>query len=235
MSNLKKKEWEESFVRGENFIYYPKEETVKFINRFIKKKKSVEEYIQLIDSSQNLTALDFGCGIGRITILLHEFEIEGYGIDISKNAILESHKLAKHFGFNLENYLQVFDGTKIPFEDNYFDFTISEGVLDSMNFNLAKQLILEIDRVTKKYLFLSLISAESSHIFSQIENNNLFDGEIEVLEAHEKGTIQSLFSKNKIKELIKDTNFKIKWCELHIVKEHNHKYEHGRWHLVLEK
>ena len=235
MSNIKKEAWEKSFLKGENFIYYPKEETVRFINRFVKKKKSLKEYVQLIDSSQNLRALDFGCGIGRITILLHEFEIEGYGIDISKNAILESLELAKHFGFNLENYFQVFDGNKIPFEGNYFDFTISEGVLDSMNFDLAKKLVKEIDRVTKKYLFLSLMSAENSNVFSQIKNKSLFDGELEVLEAHEKGTIQSLFSKKKIVELIKNTNFKIKWCELHKVKEYKNKYEHGRWYLVLSK
>ena len=33
MFDIKKKNWEESFSRGENFIFYPKEETVKFINR----------------------------------------------------------------------------------------------------------------------------------------------------------------------------------------------------------
>ena len=33
-----KKNWEASYSRGENFIYYPKEEIVKFLNRFIKKK-----------------------------------------------------------------------------------------------------------------------------------------------------------------------------------------------------
>ena len=144
MFDTKKEKWEESYGRGENFMYYPKEETVKFLNRFVKKKKSLEEYVQLIDSPEKLRGLDFGCGIGRMTILLHEFDIDGYGIDISQNAIIEGKKLSKHFGFNLESYLQAYDGEKIPFDDNYFDFTISEGVLDSMPFELAKKLIKDI-------------------------------------------------------------------------------------------
>ena len=235
MFDTKKEKWEESYGRGENFMYYPKEETVKFLNRFVKKKKSLEEYVQLIDSPEKLRGLDFGCGIGRMTILLHEFDIDGYGIDISQNAVIEGKKLSKHFGFNLESYLQAYDGEKIPFDDNYFDFTISEGVLDSMPFELAKKLIKDIERVTKRYFFLSLISAESADMFRQTKNEELFDGEVEVEEAHEKGTIQSLFSKSKIEEFIKDTDFKIKWCELNTVAGCVSKYQHGRWYLVLEK
>ena len=184
--------------------------------------------MQLIDSPEKLRGLDFGCGIGRMTILLHEFDIDGYGIDISQNAVIEGKKLSKHFGFNLESYLQAYDGEKIPFDDNYFDFTISEGVLDSMPFELAKKLIKDIERVTKRYFFLSLISAESADMFRQTKNEELFDGEVEVEKKKKKGTIQSLFSKSKIEEFIKDTDFKIKWCELHTVEGCVNKYQHGR-------
>ena len=46
---------------GENFIFYTKEETVKFINRFIKKKKSYNQYTQILESSDlvNLTSVYF--------------------------------------------------------------------------------------------------------------------------------------------------------------------------------
>jgi len=233
--DTRKSHWEESYSRGENFMYYPKEETVKFLNRFVKKKISVDKYVQLMDSPQKLRGLDFGCGIGRITILLHEFDIDGYGIDISENAIAEAKNLAKHFGFNLDGFFQSYNGESIPFDDEYFDFTISEGVLDSMPFELAKKLIKDIARVTKQYFFLSLISAESAGMFRQVKDKEFFDGEVEVEEAHEKGTIQSLFSRDKIKELIKDTGFEIKWCELHLVDSCLNMYHDGRWYLVLEK
>jgi len=230
-----KKSWEASYSRKENFIYFPKEEIIKFLNRFIKKKISLDKYRQILKSNKKLRALDFGCGIGRSTILLKEFDIDGYGIDISENAIQESKKLSKHLGFNKTNFFKVFNGEKIQFKDNFFDFTISDCVLDSMSFDLAKQHIKEIDRVTKKYFFLSLISENSNSLFKNIKNKNLFDGEIEITEKHEKGTIQSFFSIKKINYLIMDTNFKIISCE-HITTENimNNK-KMGRYYLVLEK
>jgi len=237
MIDIKKENWEDSYSRGENFIYYPKEETVKFLNRFVKKKKSLDEYVQILNPNvtEPLKGLDFGCGIGRMTVLLHEFNINGYGIDISENAIVEAKKLSTRLGFDLEGFFQAYDGNKIPFEDHFFDFAISEGVLDSMPFELAKKLIKDIDRVTKKYFFLSLISTESAKLFRQVKSENVFDGEVEVEEEHEKGTIQSLFSLEKIEEFIKDTNFKIKWCELHTIQGGVNEYQDGRWYLVLEK
>lgn len=206
---------------------------VKFINRFIKKRKSFNEYHQLLNFPKKLRGLDFGCGIGRTTILLHEFGIEGYGIDISNNAIKEAKKIANEFGFNLNNFFKVYDGEKILYDDEFFDFVISDCVLDSMPFDLAKKLIKDIDRITKKYFFVSLMSIESRSFFKNTQDE-IFD-EIEVNEPHEKGTIQSLFNQDKIEELIANTNFKIKWCELHNINSFSNNYEHGRWYLVLEK
>lgn len=228
---LKKKEWEQSYKRGENFIFYPKEEVVKFINRFIKKKVSFDRYIQLLQSDKKLKGLDFGCGIGRSTILLHEFDIDGYGIDISRNAIENAKIFAKSFNFNLDNFFQVYNGNEILFDNEYFDFVISDCVLDSMPFELAKKLVKNIENITKKYFFLSLISTESKPLFKLI-NSDI--NEIEVNEEHEKGTIQSFFNKQKIEKLIENTHFKIKWLELHNVYG-NDNCEYGRWYIVLEK
>ena len=235
MIEVKKSAWEESYSRHENFIYYPKEEVVKFINRLIKKKISTTKYIDILQTNEEMKALDFGCGIGRNTVLLHEFNINGYGIDISENAINEARNLAKHFNLDIGNNFQCYDGENIPFSDNSFDFTISESVLDSLPFELAKELIKEIDRVTKKYFFMSLISSQSVDLFSSLKKHKTFSGELEVKEEHEKGTIQSFFDKDKLAELIKGTNFKVKWCEIHTIKDCNKKYAHSRYYIVLEK
>lgn len=42
--DIKKKYWEESYQRQENFMFYPKEESVKFLNRFIRKKTGFNSY-----------------------------------------------------------------------------------------------------------------------------------------------------------------------------------------------
>lgn len=44
MQDIKKQYWEESYKRQENFMFYPKEESVKFLNRFIRKKIGFDSY-----------------------------------------------------------------------------------------------------------------------------------------------------------------------------------------------
>ena len=181
-------------------------------------------------------ALDFGCGIGRITALMCEFGIDAYGIDISENAISQAKGLLKMEGFDPQR-VATYNGEHIPFSDNFFDFTISEGVIDSLPFTLAKQLIREIDRVTKKYFYLSLISSSSITLFDldSHKDEKDFDGEIIVQEQHEFGTIQSFYNLDKINALINGTNFKISCGELIEHQNILDKKTHGRYHIVLEK
>lgn len=44
MIDIKKEYWEDSYKRQENYMFYPKEETVKFINRFIRKRTGFDSY-----------------------------------------------------------------------------------------------------------------------------------------------------------------------------------------------
>lgn len=161
---------------------------------------------------------------------MHEFGIDSYGIDISETAISMAKEIARYYGYTeLVEKFVCYDGFNIPFEDNFFDICVCEGVLDSMYFDLAKTLIKEIDRVTQKLCFISLISGDNDKYFRE------FSEDVLVQEQHENGTIQSYYNYTKINELIKETNFKIKWCRL--VEEHgvDHRYKYGRYYIVLEK
>jgi hypothetical protein len=53
MDNLKTNEWDASYNREENYIFYPKEEVVKFLNRFIKKKTGVNTFNNRISNKKN--------------------------------------------------------------------------------------------------------------------------------------------------------------------------------------
>lgn len=229
-----KNHWEKSYQRKENHLFYPKEEAVKFINRYIKKKLSTEQKFKNILKSSNLRGLDFGCGIGRLSILLKEFEIDCYGIDISTHAINTAKKLAINFGFDMDDKLVVFDGDKIEFKNDFFHFTICDGVLDSIRFTLAKKLINEISRVTKHLCYLTLISTDSMKLFKK--SADISKKELVVSEKHEFGTIQSFYDFEKISHLIEQTNFRIKTGEIITHKDIFDKNNfHSRYHLVLEK
>ena len=229
-SQLLKNKWEESYARYENFIFYPKEEYVKFLNRFVRKRIGIDKFINILDYKDGDRALDYGCGIGRMTILMREFGLDAYGVDISRKAVTNAKALAAHLGHkDMQDKFMVVDGKSIAFPDGYFRLTISEGVLDSMNFELARIIIKEIDRVTNTLAFISLISGDNSEHYSE------YAGEEIVQTVHERGTIQSYFNMQKINKLISNTSFKIKWCHLITEESTLDRYKYGRYYVALEK
>ena len=188
--NNKYKEWDSAYKKGQNFCFYPNEELVKFLNRYIKKKIGQNEYINIL--GDKIKCLDFGCGIGTSTSLISEFEISCIGVDISKVAIDYAKEIYPNCNF------EVINSTNLSFDDKYFDFSISICCLDSMDNLLTNKIMSELMRVTKKYIFITLIS---SHELNDVK----FDSQIVVDTEHEKGTIQNYFTYDKIKNLVKIT------------------------------
>ena len=81
---FKCEEWNDSYRNKDNFVFYPHEEVIRFVSKYIKKKTGLEEF-QIVSSMER--ALDLGCGIGRHGIYLDEMNFEVYGIDLSEEAI----------------------------------------------------------------------------------------------------------------------------------------------------
>ncbi len=232
MDDLKSNKWEESYKRKENYIFYPQAEVVKFLNRFIRKKIGVNQFKNILDceNTSRFFALDFGCGIGRNTLLFEEFDIRGYGVDISSNAITMAKELAYHYYPNdaeIQNRFSTIESEILPFENDFFDFAVCDSVLDSMYFIIAQKIVAELDRTVKKILFITLISDANN----QSENDN----EIVVNSTHENGTIQSFFTMPKILKLIENTKWKIKWASLIRENQLTTNFVNERYYIVLEK
>lgn len=232
-NDFKIKEWEESYSRNENHIYYPKEEVVKFLNRFVTKRLGAGKFLPILEqpNSTKLNALDLGCGIGRQTILFEEFNLNGYGLDISQNAINEANALSKLSGFDMENRFSTISTPNLPFENHFFSIAICDSVLDSMEFEIAKLYILELDRVVSNYLLITLIGHNS-------EIND--DSESIVNSKHEFGTVQSYYNIQKINKLIENSNWKIHWINQVIenrmeMDSQNFTTFNSRYHIVLSK
>ena len=270
MLNIRQQQWNESYARGENAIFYPHEEMVRFLNRFIRKRISQNHFSdviyrgdfyhsgigitkndEIIESAKSdiltggganekllpLKALDFGCGMGRGSMLMAEFGIETQGIDISQVAVDEAKKLYTSLAQTTKLApikFQTYDGEQIPFDNESFDFSVSYGVLDSLPFTLAKKLVKEIERVSKTYFFVSLIGEDSTSGFSNIKEK-IFTDEVEVQEAHEKGTIQSFFDYAKIQNLFSHTHFTIIWAEKKTSLNLIDNSTQSRYYIVLKK
>ena len=220
-------QWNDSHERGDNHTFFPREEVVKFLNRFVRKKLSPYKFIDHLQARKEfsyLRGLDYGCGIGRMTVLMEEFGIDSIGVDISETAIA----LAKQFYPDSKAKFLLSNGTCIPFGDNYFDVVLCEGVLDSMSRNCANTVIHELERVTSSYLFASFIKG------SGLDYPKESDGDVTVESQHEYGTIQSYYTMDGIEHLIQKTRFIIKWIELHTSVDLLNNMS-SRYHVVFEK
>ena len=230
MSDAKVGQWDQSYLRAENHIFYPHENLVKFVNRHVRKRLGVDEFHDHIQgrNGEQLRALDFGCGIGAGVIFLHEFGIEAHGVDISPVSIQIAKAYAASRGMDIvEQFSVIVPNQKLPFADGQFDVIVSCGVLDSMPFAAARRNMLELARVTSPACgYVSLVAGDYIGFY----------GEREVQTPHEQNTIQSYFNHEKCLELMAGTGFKIKSCELVSSEMHGVVGSRiGRYHLALEK
>lgn len=86
----------------------------------------------------------------------------------------------------------------MPYEDGYFDFVVSHGVLDNMPFEIARKAVEETHRVIKKdglFYFDVVSGCDYKHLRE-------YAGKEIVKTQHENGTVQSYFNLSKINLLI---------------------------------
>jgi len=120
---------------------------------FITGEKEIDNLIKLTNGLgyplEQKIALDFGCGIGRLTRQLAKYFEKCYGIDISKNMITKARKLNKDLS-NCEFITNVKENLDI-FPDNYFDLIYTVLVLQHLpGKKLIKNYISEFVRTLKK-------------------------------------------------------------------------------------
>jgi ubiquinone/menaquinone biosynthesis C-methylase UbiE len=95
----------------------------------------------------NTPALDFGCGVGRLTQALAAYFPECWGIDISPTMISLAKKYSQDFSrcrFILNDH-ELLEGL----QDNYFGFIYTSIVLQHMAEKLSRRYIAELVRVLK--------------------------------------------------------------------------------------
>ena len=230
--NTKINEWNDSYENKDNFIFYPHEHVIRFVSKFIRKRIGLFEFS---DRTKNINSevrvLDLGCGIGRHVIYCSEMGLKTFGIDLSNVAIDFAKKWANHNELNdIKNRILQGDIRKLPWDNNYFQFALSHGVLDSMKFEIAREACVELGRVMSigGLFYCDLISGDDSN------HSKDFSGEEQIISDHEHGTIQLYFNMSKIQLLIQDV-FKINEYELVRRKDIISGSYISRYHLVLER
>lgn len=152
------KNWDIRFENGENILFYPHEVFVKFLNRYIKKRIGFDKFESVLAAQDGIRGLDFGCGSGRQSVLMAEFGIEAYGVDISQRAIEISEQMADYFDKKVN--FSVYDGKNLEFPDEFFDFTACFGVLNCIPKSQLENIAKELQRITKTYICVSYIQGK---------------------------------------------------------------------------
>jgi SAM-dependent methyltransferase len=231
MIDNKEIEWNKSYENGDNFLFSPNEEVVRFVSRYLRKQTGLNSYQDKVDDLDSAKILDLGCGIGRHVVFGHSLGLEMYGIDLSKTAVDIAKLWAHSAGIPKyrERILQG-DVSKLPWDAGFFSYVISHGVLDSMPFEIARKSVLEVARALEigGLFYCDLISGDDS------KHNSNYCGEEIVTTKHEEFTVQSFFNLDKIETLFEGF-FRI--VESNLARNLNTLNGEftSRYHLVLQR
>lgn len=147
---------EDIFWNNPNTIKWFSEQSVPgyWIEFFKSKGKSVK------------TVLDLGCGAGRNTQLLFELGYDTYACDKHDGMVKTTRKCLQQIGLNktlIEKQVIKASMLNLPYEDNFFDVVLSNGVFHNVSsLNEIELAIKETSRVLKKngYVCFNMFSSK---------------------------------------------------------------------------
>ncbi len=200
-SNERKQQWNQSYCRGGNICFYPNEEIIRFVNKYVRKREADNTFHNVMNLGRgaiwgNFKSLDLGCGIGRHVKFLDEFKLNPYGVDLSDTAISFGKKWFHELGRDdLAEKMIVGSVTDLPFENNSFEICVSHGVFDSMYRDIATKGIKEVLRVLKPngLMYIDLIMDSQRGNCDEIVDSG-----------YEKDTVQSYFTVDEIEKLLEE-------------------------------
>jgi ubiquinone/menaquinone biosynthesis C-methylase UbiE len=223
--------WNDSYSRCENFVFWPSDGSIRFISRYIRRRVGLEAVQDMAPGAKGAKVLDLGCGIGRHIQFGLQMGLDIHGIELSDVAVEVARAWSK-VGMQGDEFdkIRVGDVRHLPWSDCYFDHALSDSVLDSMSFEIACKGVSEIARVLKPggYFYCNLIADKDP------ATGVYFSGERTVTMVHEQGTIQSYFDRAKIDVMCAGA-FEILSCEMHAIENALSGSWAGRWHLVLRR
>ena len=93
-----KHQWNLSYKNLDNLLFYPNENVIKFLNKFISRKTNIKT------KKNNKYFLDLGCGAGRHIKYLVENGYKCIGIDLSSVVIEQAKSMLNFHGICKSSY-----------------------------------------------------------------------------------------------------------------------------------
>jgi len=143
--------------------YLSKEVVEKYERTFSSVRGRVMDFLEkrLIDKALRLSGLpsgacilDLPCGTGRISVFLAQKGYKVVGGDISQEMVRRSAENAAKKSVSGKAGFRVVDAQKTGFSDAMFDAVVSFRFFGYAPPSIRKQILSEMRRVTKKYVFI---------------------------------------------------------------------------------
>lgn len=223
--------WDQSYLRGENFVFWPCDAVVRFVSRSLRKRVGIDEVIDVLPGARGQRVLDLGCGIGRNLNFGQLMGLEMFGVEHSRVAVEVARRWMRQTNPAADDdRVRVGDVRDLSYwSDGFFDHALSDSVLDSMPFDVAWQGVAEVARLVKPggYFYLNVIGERNA-------DGSFFDGERTQSSQHEQGTVQSYFDRAKIETLL-GRAFAITRLELQTIEGLVGAGTEVRWHVVTKR
>lgn len=127
-----------------------------WINKINVTRKIVEDFKIWVESPKNLKILDVGSGNGGASIAFAEAGAIVSGIELNERLVDIAKQFSKEYSVK-PNFI-LYNGNRIPFQDNIFDAALSISVLEHVSdpINYLKEIL----RVLKpnRYLYLAFLN-----------------------------------------------------------------------------
>lgn len=168
-------------------------------------------------------ALDFGCGLGRLSQALSQHFKEVVGIDIAASMIEQAKEL--HPPKNVQ-YKNITSGDLKAFQDDTFDFVFTDIVFQHMNNQLTLGYLEEMYRVLKKNgVLVFQLPSHPAKTWKGFLIKSLPDS---VLTALRKGMEMNPISKQTALDHLKKIGFEV----IRVKRDPNHKHWHAYFYYV---
>jgi len=168
--SLQKETWSSKF--GEEYtdrnIFSPDELDELYINEYgITRTGMNQDFLNnVLDKDAKI--LEVGCNVGNQLRLLKKMGYNNlYGIELQDYAVGKAKELTK--GINIIQGV----GDNIPFKDEYFDLVFTSGVLIHIPPTIIKEVLKEIYRCSKKYIWGFEYYSDKYEDVNYRENSNL--------------------------------------------------------------
>lgn len=216
--------WEELRKEGKQTARYPYEKIISFVLRYHPKDKRRED----------TNILEVGCGAGNNlwAVAMEGFRV--YGIDGSETAINMAKDIFKRFG--LQGEFIVGDFTKgLPYPDNFFDLVIDRGAITCVDYEDARQVVKEVNRVLKHGGFLFFNPYAKSHTSYLTSTERINDKYVLTQKGSIAGTgYVCFYDKEDAIALVNDLFEIVEFKEV-LVKDLINNNVHGEWEMICKK